>query len=240
MKKITQTLAFLLISSIVLPSCGLIIGGSNYVAHIEVKDKPNAKIFRDGMEMGTQYAHFKVPRKNADKFSFVVKENGCPDQTFNFRGRTFRGWALVGTILTFIGTTPTGIPLPWGVVADLAAGSIWKPDQYERFVNKEDYKNYTYSVTSNCIPVVAPAAVKQTPTEIVNPVVVPTQPAPTQPIQTNPNLEDVLYLKNGNIIHGIIVEQVPNDFVKLQTRDGNLLRFKTTEIDRMTREAVYK
>lgn len=232
------TLFFL--TSILLTNCGVIIGGSQYIAHIEVKDKPNAKIFYKGMEKGTGYAHFKVPRKEANKFSFIVKETGCPDQTFSFNQRIFRGWALVGTIVTFTGSTAGGFPLPWGVIVDVAAGSLWKPDKYERFVSKEDYKNYTYSVVTSCTPVQAPPAVKQTPAEIVNPTQVPVQPAPTQPVQTSPNLEDVLYMKNGNIFHGIIIEQVPNDYVKIQTRDGNLLRFKTSEIDRMTREAVYK
>ncbi len=39
------------------------------------------------------------------------------------------------------------------------------------------------------------------------------------------NLIDVVYLKNGSIIRGIIIEQIPNTTIKLKTSDGmKLLR----------------
>ena len=50
------------------------------------------------------------------------------------------------------------------------------------------------------------------------------------------NLEDVVYLKNGSIIRGIIIEQVPNQVVKIQTKDRNVFVYKVEEIERMTRE----
>jgi hypothetical protein len=50
------------------------------------------------------------------------------------------------------------------------------------------------------------------------------------------NLIDVVYLKNGSIIKGIIVEQVPGHAVKLQTADGSLFVFESSEITKMTRE----
>lgn len=52
------------------------------------------------------------------------------------------------------------------------------------------------------------------------------------------DLVDVIYLKNGSIIRGIVVEQVPGQAVKLQTGDGNLFVFETDEIMKMTREAA--
>jgi len=51
------------------------------------------------------------------------------------------------------------------------------------------------------------------------------------------SLIDVVYLKNGSIIKGIIVEQVPGQAVKLQTADGSLFVFEMEEITKMTREA---
>lgn len=51
--------------------------------------------------------------------------------------------------------------------------------------------------------------------------------------------EDVVYLKNGSILRGIIIEQVPNESIKLQTRDGNLLVYKFEDILKLTREPVY-
>jgi hypothetical protein len=48
--------------------------------------------------------------------------------------------------------------------------------------------------------------------------------------------EDVVYLKNGGIIHGIIIEQIPNQSIKIQTRDENVFFFKIEEIEKITKE----
>ncbi|MDR2652951.1 MAG: porin family protein [Prevotellaceae bacterium] len=50
------------------------------------------------------------------------------------------------------------------------------------------------------------------------------------------NYQDVVYLKNGSIIHGIIVEQIPNTSVKIQTADNNVFVFKMDEIEKLTKE----
>lgn len=50
------------------------------------------------------------------------------------------------------------------------------------------------------------------------------------------NLIDVVYLKKGSIIKGIIVEQVPGQTVKLQASDGSIFVFEASEIEKMTRE----
>ena len=54
------------------------------------------------------------------------------------------------------------------------------------------------------------------------------------------NLEDVVYLKNGSIIHGTIVEQVPNQSIKIKTKDGNILAYKIEEVEKMTKETPVK
>lgn len=36
-------------------------------------------------------------------------------------------------------------------------------------------------------------------------------------INAQTNYEDVVYLKNGSIIHGIIVEQIPNESIKIES-----------------------
>ncbi len=51
-------------------------------------------------------------------------------------------------------------------------------------------------------------------------------------------LEDVVYLKNGSIIKGVIVEQIPGESVKLETRDGNVFVFTMLEIAKITREQL--
>jgi len=49
-------------------------------------------------------------------------------------------------------------------------------------------------------------------------------------------LEDVIYLKNGSIIRGTIIEQVPNVSVKIQTADKNIFNFNINEIEKFTKE----
>lgn len=49
-------------------------------------------------------------------------------------------------------------------------------------------------------------------------------------------LEDVVYLKNGSVIHGTIVEQVPNVSIKIKTADGNLFVFRIEEVEKITKE----
>jgi hypothetical protein len=51
-------------------------------------------------------------------------------------------------------------------------------------------------------------------------------------------LEDVVYLKDGGVMRGIIVEQIPNESILLRTRDGNQFRFQMSQIAKMTREAL--
>jgi hypothetical protein len=36
------------------------------------------------------------------------------------------------------------------------------------------------------------------------------QPSNARPVDTNKKMEDVVYLKNGAIIRGVIIEQVPD------------------------------
>lgn len=45
----------------------------------------------------------------------------------------------------------------------------------------------------------------------------------------------VLYLKNGSIIRGTIVEVVPNKFVKIKTSDGSLFVFEIEQVFKVTK-----
>lgn len=57
--------------------------------------------------------------------------------------------------------------------------------------------------------------------------------------QTN-NFEDVVYLKNGSIIHGIIIEHVPNQTLKIQTKAGNIFVYNISDVEKMTKEQVVR
>lgn len=50
-------------------------------------------------------------------------------------------------------------------------------------------------------------------------------------------MQDVVYLKNGSIIRGIIIEQVPNKSLKIRTKDGNVFVYSINEVERITKEA---
>lgn len=53
-------------------------------------------------------------------------------------------------------------------------------------------------------------------------------------IKAQNNIETI-YLKDGSIINGIIIEQIPNRSFTIQTRDGNIFVFQIENIDRITR-----
>ncbi len=48
---------------------------------------------------------------------------------------------------------------------------------------------------------------------------------------------DVVYLKNGGVIRGMIIEQTPNVQIKIQTKDGSIFVYKMDEIEKMAKES---
>jgi TM2 domain-containing membrane protein YozV len=54
----------------------------------------------------------------------------------------------------------------------------------------------------------------------------------------NGNLEDVVYLKNGSIIRGTIIEQIPNESLNVKTKDGSVFVYKMTEVSKITKEQI--
>lgn len=49
-------------------------------------------------------------------------------------------------------------------------------------------------------------------------------------------MRDVVYLKDGSVVKGIIVEQIPNKSIKLQTGDGSLFVYQIDAVEKMTKE----
>ncbi len=45
--------------------------------------------------------------------------------------------------------------------------------------------------------------------------------------------EDIVYLKNGSVIHGAIIEIIPTETLKIQTADHSIFIFKMDEVDRI-------
>ena len=51
-------------------------------------------------------------------------------------------------------------------------------------------------------------------------------------------MEDVVYLKNGSIIRGQIIEQVPGVSLKVKTKDGNVFAIKMEDVEKIERVPV--
>ncbi len=47
---------------------------------------------------------------------------------------------------------------------------------------------------------------------------------------------ETVHLKNGSIIRGTIIEQIPNQNLKIQTGDGNVFVYSFDEIEKITKE----
>ncbi len=48
--------------------------------------------------------------------------------------------------------------------------------------------------------------------------------------------EDVVYLKDGSVLRGTVIEDISGESLRIQTRDGNIFRIAYDRIDRRTRE----
>jgi TM2 domain-containing membrane protein YozV len=59
-------------------------------------------------------------------------------------------------------------------------------------------------------------------------------------IMAQQNSDDVVYLKNGSIIKGTIIEQIPGKTIKIQTQDGNIFVYGFDDIAKITKEQSVK
>lgn len=50
--------------------------------------------------------------------------------------------------------------------------------------------------------------------------------------------QDVVYLKNGSVVKGIIIEQTLNVNLKLKTSDGSLFVFEMKDVEKITKEYI--
>lgn len=49
--------------------------------------------------------------------------------------------------------------------------------------------------------------------------------------------QEVVYLKNGKVLRGLIIELVPDESLKIQTVDGSIFAYAMTEVVKITKEA---
>lgn len=145
----------LFIIAITFQNCATIAGGAKYNAQVVVEGHPYAKIEHNGVYRGTGIANFKADRRAANNFEITIKQDDCETQTTKFTNRTFRGWAFVGTVVTWTGLTINGgpwLPIPFGVIVDGSVGSWWKPDINESGITQNDYKNFVYTINYTGCP----------------------------------------------------------------------------------------
>jgi hypothetical protein len=212
MRKFTNSVGVAVISLTALSGCATICGGSQYYAHVLVQNQPDAEVLYQGQIKGRGHASITVKRPHANRFSFAVQKKGCQTETFNYNSRAFRGWALAGSIFTW-GYT--------GAAIDLIDGALWKPSVHEAGIVKTNVKNYQYIINyTGC----------QSSNKTEEPAVA------TQDDSTQDKLVDVVYLKNGSIIRGELMDSDPAVNVKIQTKDGSIFVFKIEEVIKVTRE----
>ena len=205
MNNVLKRIVLVLSVSAFLSSCATICGGSKYYAQVLVPNNPNAQVIYQNEVRGTGGAFIMMKRKNANKFSFTIRGKGCEPQTYNYTKRTLRGWAMAGTLITWTGLV-SGIYIPWGLGVDLATGALWKPNVAEGGVVKVDSKNFKYVVNYSGCPV-------KNEDDIVTDAKV-----------------DIVYLKNGSIIKGILMEPDSVSQIKIQMKDGSIFVFKLDEV----------
>lgn len=53
-------------------------------------------------------------------------------------------------------------------------------------------------------------------------------------------LRDAVYLKNGGVVYGNILEIIPDSTLKIQSTDGSIFIFKMGEVEKITKEEIQK
>ncbi|MDO4758056.1 MAG: hypothetical protein Q4A18_02185 [Rikenellaceae bacterium] len=48
--------------------------------------------------------------------------------------------------------------------------------------------------------------------------------------------QEVVYLKNGSVIRGVVIEQVPGVSLKVQTSDGSIFAYPMSDVEKITKE----
>lgn len=52
------------------------------------------------------------------------------------------------------------------------------------------------------------------------------------------NYQEVVYLKNGSVIRGVIIEQIPDKSIKIETPDRSVFVYRMDEIEKLTKEPL--
>ena len=232
-------------TSLLFTSCATIFGGRKYNATIKT-NRPNAEIWFNNQFIGHGNGKLLVLRKDANKISIEIKERGCLDTQFFFSSRKLRPLVFANAIapvslsfllsynVIFFRQEVGGSPVRTPISIDYTSGnllaiwtlssyvdlinfsSMYKPNENEPGIYKINDDSYEYRLNSTCIPIETTQYIQNT--------------------STKSALKGVVYLKNGSVIRGSIIEIIPNKSIKIQTIDGSIFVFKFEEIERYTQE----
>jgi len=88
---------------------------------------------------------------------------------------------------------------------------LWKPNIYEKNVEKQDFKNYRYTVDykKSCVA--------------ENKVV----------LKQGSTKTDIVYLRNGKVIKGTIIERAADKSVQIRVTDGDVVLYPNEEIEKI-------
>ncbi len=60
----------------------------------------------------------------------------------------------------------------------------------------------------------------------------------TQPSPDSTVIQDTVYLNDGSIIHGKIIEEIPDTSLKIQTASGNVFTYQMSDVQKITHTRV--
>lgn len=62
--------------------------------------------------------------------------------------------------------------------------------------------------------------------------------AAASPSASSTTIQDTVYLNDGSIIHGKIIEEVPDSSLRIQTTSGNVFTYQMSDVQKITHARV--
>jgi anti-sigma28 factor (negative regulator of flagellin synthesis) len=206
---------FFFLSQIVfLSSCSTIFSSTDY--NLSVKSEPSEAKFKVENREGSEVYSGKTPSNvNLDASAGFFKKQSYRVKFANY-DRVEQVKCSVDISYWFNLLWGTLAPIPFFII-DPATGAMYKLKNQHVLVNLTSQQKNDYDQSSDSAP------------EDNN---------ENQNKKKNEELVDVVYLKNGSIIHGEIVKINPGENVKIKIESGNLFVYEMDEVKKITKEKL--
>jgi hypothetical protein len=202
---------FLLIQTIFLSSCATIFSSSDYT--LSVNSEPSGKKFKVENRKGLEVYSGKTPS------DVQLDANSDYFKMESYRVK-FPNYGRVIPVECSVDGWYWGNFLFGGLIGflavDPATGAMYKLDK--QYVNPTLSENNQKEENDSASQNDEQSHEKQDEEELV----------------------DVVYLKNGSVIHGEIVEIKPGEQVKIKTKSGNVFVYEMSEVKNITKEKAPK